>query len=301
MKPNVMILGANGMLGWTVSRYFYQHREDFSKLIFTVRNDTQEFRKLLNAPDAYIFEFDATKGNLILDEVDYVINCIGMINKVITHEKVDLAWDINMRFVERLASEALNTGTKILHISTDCVYSGVRGGYDEGDVHDVSDTYGLSKSHGEINNQLMHIIRCSIVGHELNTKLGLLEWFLSHTDGETVEGYHNHLWNGITTLAYAKLMHTVITRQIDLPWKHHFIPLGSVSKAELLKIFAREYNRENIKIKFINAPTTCIRTLDTIHKQMNADLWKLMGYKEIPSISYLIGEMQKWQKKYSQL
>lgn len=303
---NVIVFGAAGMLGHMVADFLYENKNDYNQLTFTVRNEKRE-KFQARWPDAKVVSFDVI-GDLLhpfLRGNDYAINCIGMINKLIDENdqlSSRLATYINTAFPRQMADAAGETKTKVLHPSTDCVFSGshrVGNGYTESDKPDATDVYGKTKADGENTNPMIRIIRCSIIGPELGTKNGLLEWFLSRKQGETINGWQDHFWNGITTLAYAKLFHTVITQKLDLPPLHHFIPADYLHKGILLDIFADVYNRKDLQINQVNSPTPIFKNLDTIHKKLNNKLWGKMGYKNIPTIAELIKEMKEWQdKKY---
>ena len=291
---NVILFGASGMLGHTVADFLYKHRQEYSKLTFTVKEEKQE--KFQNRwQEANIIPFNVAIDSTIpvLRGHDYAINCIGMINKLIdenNEDSVRRAKLINTSFPNWLAAAGELTNTKILHISTDCVYSGKRGGYGELDKHDATDIYGKTKSEGESENENMKIIRCSIIGPELDTKYGLFEWFMSQQRGDLVNAFTNHFWNGVTTRTFAKLCHAVITNDFDLPHIHHFVPLEAISKADLLTQLSIIY-KHYPSIKFVEAPETIDRSLTTVHKALNEYLWQKMGYSEIPPIVQLLQEM----------
>ena len=293
----VIIFGCSGMLGHMVADYLYQHRHQYDNLTFTVKDEkVGKFQK--RWPEANVTAFAACGDSMIslLKNQDYAINCIGMINKRIDESNEYLVREAkltNTTFPLLLSSTGGITNTKIIHLSTDCVFSGQRGGYSELDKPDAADVYGTTKLNGEASNENMKIIRCSIIGPELDTQTGLLEWFLSKKDGDTINAYRNHYWNGITTLIFAIFCHTIITHNINIPHLFHFTPAAPISKATLLENFKKIYHKEQININFVNAPETINRTLKTIYPELNEKLWRLMGYEKIPSITRLIQELQQ--------
>ena len=302
---NIIVFGASGMLGHTVADYLHQHRQEYNRLTFTVRADKRE--KFQDRwPEAVVVAFNVERDLpfTFLQNNDYAINCIGVINKLIDENdgySLLRAQAINTVFPEHLATDAIETKTKIMHPSTDCVFSGL---YCPNDLKineelkpDARDCYGQSKLQGEIKNDNVYVVRCSIVGLELDKQTGLLEWFLSQHPEETIDGWQDHFWNGITTLAYAKLFHVFATQNIDLPHLLHFIPADYLHKATLLDIFAEVYDRKDIQINHVNSPSVCFKNLDTIHKELNGELWKKMGYESTPTIKELIKEMKEWQDK----
>jgi dTDP-4-dehydrorhamnose reductase len=149
---------------------------------------------------------------------------------------------------------------RLIHASTDCVFSGRHGRYRVDDERDAKDVYGLSKILGEqiAANGRCTVIRCSVVGPEVNGSYGLMGWFLRQHGA--VEGYLNHLWNGITTLEWAKVCSEVISGQYGQ--YAAILQPGiepSLSKCELLGLIRRVW--EKIEIKPVNAPESINRTL----------------------------------------
>lgn len=212
-------------------------------------------------------------------EGDVIINCIGVI-KPYCHN-VERAIKINSLFPQTLPEGSIQ-------IATDCVYLGTKGKYVESDLHDADDTYGKTKSLGEASG--VHNLRCSIIGPEIKTHSSLLDWFLAQ-EGE-VNGFTNHLWNGLTTYHFAKIVKAVIEKNIPLQYMQHIVPADVVTKAELLKIIAKVYGKK-IKINEVEADVAVDRTLATSHKAMNRKLWKAAGYDEIPTIEQMVKEMKE--------
>jgi dTDP-4-dehydrorhamnose reductase len=283
-KLKVAILGSTGMLGSMVLRY------------------------LSHQPDLYLrpterSSFDAAKADLsdaveVLEGQDYAINCIGIIKPRIDEQNaasVRRAIQVNSLFPHVLAGAAELTGCRVLQIATDCVFSGRDGGYLESCLHDPLDVYGKTKSLGEVRSSNVRHLRCSIVGPEQvyppRPVQSLLQWFLAQPQGATVHGYTNHLWNGITTLAFARLCHGIVKNGIELPQVQHLIPCYAMDKAELLWSFSHCYDRGDIQIKRAAAGTPINRTLATVNLDKNAELWQAAGYAKTASIMELVEEM----------
>lgn len=205
-----------------------------------------------------------------------VINCIGLIKPYC--DDVEAAIRVNALFPHTLPE-----GT--IQIATDCVYSGRKGHYVETDLHDATDVYGKTKSLGEAPQ--VHNLRCSIVGPELKNHTSLLDWFLQQ---EKANGFTNHYWNGITTLAFSKICQGIIKEGIELPHIQHIVPADAVTKAALLRIIARAYHKD-IPVYDTEAPEDCDRTLGTLNPQLNERLWRAAGYDRIPTIRELVTEM----------
>lgn len=249
----ITILGSTGMLGSMMTQVL---DIDF---------------KALSRP-----EFDAEKftGGL---KGTRVVNCIGVTKPYC--EDIERAIRVNSLFPHMLPE-----GT--IQIATDCVYSGAKGNYVESDPHDATDVYGKTKSLGEASH--LNNLRCSIIGPEIKNHLSLLDWFLSQK-GE-VKGFTNHLWNGITTLHFARIVQGAVREGIELPRLQHIIPADVVTKDTLLTIISNAYSRI-IPIKSVEAPQTIDRTLSTNDPDMNLKLWKAAGYDKPPTIVQMIQEL----------
>jgi dTDP-4-dehydrorhamnose reductase len=174
------------------------------------------------------------------------------------------------------------------------VYSGARGAYQEDDPHDALDVYGKTKSLGEVPRPRVYHLRCSIVGPEPKEGKFLLEWFCRQPRRGRVQGYANHLWNGVTTLQFARVAQAIITRGLDLPVRQHLVPAGVMTKAELLHQFARCYGREDVEIESVAAEHRIDRTLGTRRPEINRALWAAAGYAEPPGIPEMILEASRY-------
>lgn len=205
-----------------------------------------------------------------------VVNCIGLIKPYCTD--VEAAIRVNALFPHTLPK-----GT--IQIATDCVYSGKKGNYVETDPHDALDVYGKTKSLGEAPH--IKNLRCSIIGPEIKGKTSLLEWFLQQ---KTANGFTNHYWNGITTLAFSRICQGIIREGIELPNVQHVVPADKVTKARLLRIISNAYARE-IPVYDLDADEACDRTLSTLNPELNELIWKAAGYEKIPTIQELVEEM----------
>jgi dTDP-4-dehydrorhamnose reductase len=301
----VAVLGVSGMLGSMVLDCF---ASDASfKLLATARSQEliQRFQ-----PDISNVEWrllDAELCNVaeisnVLGDARWVVNAIGIIKHRIHDDnavEVARAIRVNALFPHLLAQAAEKTGCRVLQIATDCVYSGSRGHYTETDNHDALDVYGKTKSLGEVFSSRVCHLRCSIIGPEPKGHVSLMDWLLHQAHNSNVNGYTNHLWNGLTTWHFARICLGVIKRDIELPQVQHIVPDGTISKAELLQYLAREYHREDIKITHIEAKTMTDRTLDTVDKSLNKILWEAAGYKDLPSIPRMVEELAKFRYRFA--
>ena len=280
----VLVLGATGMLGHSVAKVF--KNDPSMHLIQTSRKKIEGYLK-----------FEAMKDDiaeLIKDvEPDWVINCIGVIKPHIDEkspESILRAVEINGIFPYLLAR---CTSNSIIQIATDCVYSGEKGNYKESDLHDATDVYGKTKSLGEIDLPNLIHLRVSIIGPEVGRSTSLLEWFKNQPQGAELNGFTDHLWNGITTHHFGRISHGIVSNNLVGLGKTHIVPNDIVTKARLLKIFSETYNRQDIKISEVKSAKTIDRTLSTSDAILNSKIWDMAGFKSIPTIQEMVFEQAR--------
>lgn len=214
-----------------------------------------------NSRDPFYFDVESGLKNLgaICDHAsgyDYFINCIGMLAGKIKNEdsiSIRKAIKLNALFPHELSAFAKERGIKVIHISTDGVFSGKAECYNEDAIHDCTDLYGLTKSLGEIVDDHFLNLRCSIIGPSLFEKGGLLEWFLGQPDGAVVSGYTNHIWHGVSTYQFAKLCLKIIEGDCFDELREessvfHFAPNEPITKYQLLCLFRDNFGK-NIKVE----------------------------------------------------
>jgi len=285
----LLVLGSNGMLGRAVASLKIADFETVE--INRQHNPTLESNEHLRI-DSQLAGLDEY---LHKNKVHYLVNCAGLIRQKID-EKSPLsrmeAIEANFQVPLNLAALSEKHNFKILQIGTDCVYSGLKGGYVESDMHDALDLYGKSKSIGEIPHQNLAVLRSSIIGLEVNSRNSLLSWFLSQPNNSRIKGYLNHIWNGVTVLHFAKLIKGIIESEIvdDFVGIHHVVPANTISKESLLRVFAREFNRNDITIESFSAGQDANMTLGTNDAKLNQILWKSAGYEHPPTIEQMVVE-----------
>lgn len=258
----IVILGATGMLGGTLYRFFKRNAD--CTIIGTAR-------RTVNG----LVHFDAREGfttcPIDFSTVDYVINCIGITKPYCHDERLDEVKNavyINAFLPYLLAEQAEAKSFRVIQIATDCVFSGKTGGYHEESPHDPTDMYGRTKSMGEVMTSSRFLnIRCSIIGPEEDHKAFLLEWFLTQQDGATVNGFSHHRWNGVTTLQFAQLCKEIIFKQrfdalVQQSRVHHFVPNGSVTKYELLQLLNEVFEKK-VTVKEFRGTDVVDRVLTT--------------------------------------
>lgn len=269
----VLVIGATGMLGHVVLRELAA--SDKLSVTGTVR--AAGSAKLL-APalrdrtigGVDVENADALVSTLAAARPDVVINCVGLVKQLDNADDPLAALPINSIFPHRLARICALAGARLVHISTDCVFSGTKGMYTETDPSDATDLYGKSKFLGEV--AAPHItLRTSIIGHELASAHGLLEWFLAQT-GE-VRGYRRAIFSGLPTVELARVIRDVVLPRPALAGVYH-VAAEPINKFDLLNLFADEYGSP-VKI----VPSDEVR----IDRSLNADRFRAAtGYASAP-------------------
>lgn len=281
----VLVLGSTGMLGSAVTQIL---SDSSTKLLTTSRHGKNGS--------------NFTVGSGLIEDVlssftpDWVINCIGTIKPHINESdsnSVLNAINVNSIFPAQLSRAASKTGAKVIQIATDCVYSGSKGAYSEADLHDATDVYGKTKSLGEVPAENMMHLRASIIGPELERSTSLLEWFKNQPINSQINGFTDHLWNGVTTHAFGKLCNGIINQNLFQEGKFHVTPKDVVTKAHLLKLFSKVYKRSDILISDTVSAYKINRTLSTENINQSNNLWQSAGYNAVPTIEELVCEQSE--------
>ncbi len=264
----IVILGASGMLGSMVGEYF----SGFSSKYEVFLSFRWEDLTLNNS-----FKFDPTDKRtwLNIPEADFYINCIGIIKPNMS-KNIKRSIFINSVFPHVLTDYFDN----VIHITTDCVFSGKDGNYNENSTHDALDDYGKSKSLGEPEDCM--VLRTSIIGPEKHNHVSLISW-VRQQDGKDINGFTNHLWNGITTLQYAKVCEQIIDNALYKEDLYHVISPNTLNKFELVSAIANHYGI-NVNITPVEASVAVDRTMSTVK-----DLLRKLS---IPTIQEQISELQ---------
>lgn len=281
--PKLFVMGAAGMLGERVSA---TARLSGLKVIALDRKFADFGCDSLDLLDSRFTSIGAARG-------DYVVNCIGWIPQKTsgsTSNDVVEAVLSNVVVPAKLNRVCENLGMTLIQIATDCVFDGRAGNYSEDSGADANDLYGRTKILGETIRANQITVRCSIVGISSNGS-GLINWFTSQEKGSEIEGYANHLWNGVTTNAFSKLVVGIVKNEIRDSFLQHWIPLDSLSKFDLLKLAQRYSGRIDIRIKESETFAPRDMTLATLRPEQNSELWRLAGYGKVPVLEELVAEM----------
>ncbi|MEW5902971.1 MAG: SDR family oxidoreductase [Pseudomonadota bacterium] len=240
----VLVIGASGMIGSTVLRVLSEKKG--WQVSGTVRNgDAKRFfpshiaERIVEGvdvehPDALAKVLDAIRP-------DAVINCAGLTKHKPEAEDPLVSIPINTLMPHRLAGLCKLAGARLIHVSTDCVFSGGKGNYTEEDFADARDVYGKSKALGEVTYPHTVTLRTSTIGHEFETKYGLLEWFLSQ-EGRC-KGYNRAVFSGLPTVVFAEVVRDVVIPNPELSGLYH-VAAQAINKFDLLKLIAVVYGKQ---------------------------------------------------------
>lgn len=276
-----LVLGCNGMAGHIISLYLKEKGHDVtgvarSKSIFvpTIIGDASDLGLL--------------RGVIAAGNYDAVINAIGLLNQFAENNQAEAA-NLNGFLPHFLADITSDTPTQVIHMSTDCVFSGKTGGYTEASLPDGATFYDRSKALGELNDNKNLTLRNSIVGPDIKAKgIGLLNWFMQQP-GPTVNGYTGAVWTGQTTLQLAKTMEAAAKeRACGLV---NAVPESSITKFELLKLFNKYMRGGELTINPVDGVTA-----DKSLVRTNFDFDYL-----IPDYETMVAEMSEWMKAHCNL
>lgn len=239
----ILVLGASGMLGNAVIRVLSEAKD--WQVFGTVRSGSAYRFFAPGIADKLIAGVDVEDQDALVRvftrvRPDVVINCIGLIKQLTEGDDPLLALPINAMLPHRLARLCKLAGSRLIHVSTDCVFSGARGGYVEEDASDAQDLYGKSKFLGEVNDAHAITLRTSIIGHELQSAHGLVDWFLSQQG--RCKGYRRAIFSGLPTVVLAKIMRDVVIPRPELSGLYH-VAAAPIAKLDLLTLVARQYNQ----------------------------------------------------------
>ena len=277
-----LVLGASGMAGHMITLYLTENGHDVTGF---------DLKKISYCKSIVGDARDTDYLKKIIDEgrFDSIINCVGILNQFAEQYK-ELAVFLNSYLPHFLAKITDDTKTHIIHMSTDCVFSGHTGNYAEDDLSDAEDLYGKTKFLGEVDYPGCLTIRTSIIGRELNTAHGLVEWFLSQ-EGKTVPGYKKAIFSGLTTFSLSEIISKIISDYPDIRGIRQ-IASEPISKYDLLNLVKKTYGL-----------TTAIEPDVTVinNRTLNAEKFKRETNIKIPSWEYMIDQMHRDSTPYEKM
>lgn len=276
----VFVLGCNGMAGHMISLYFLEKGHEVvgfartsSGLVPTIEGDA--------------FDTPLLSKTLSQNKFDAVINCIGILNKF-AEDRKDHAVFLNAYLPHFLAAATKELDTKVVHMSTDCVFSGQNGPYTADAFRDGETFYDRSKGLGELEDTKNLTLRNSIVGPDMNPRgIGLLNWFLQQKG--PVTGYTGSLWTGQTTLQLAKTMETALNK--GMTGLVNAVPRSSISKYELLRLFNQYMRAGKVGIE----PVVGIQQDKTLLRSPGDFDF------EIPDYDTMVQELANWMREHGSL
>jgi dTDP-4-dehydrorhamnose reductase len=237
----IIILGSYGMAGHVIFDHF-SALQNYSVV------DIAKGRKGFKRQPTYdldVTNFVALSEIIAAEQPDYIINCIGILNKD-AEENIDKAILLNSYLPHFLAKTINKSGGKLIQISTDCVFNGKSGNYNEESIKDGIGYYAQTKALGEVVDNKNITLRTSIIGPELNNEgIGLFNWFMRQQGN--IKGFSKAIWTGITTLALAKAVEKSIEN--DLTGLLHVVNGDKISKYELLQQIAKTFKKKDLIIR----------------------------------------------------
>jgi dTDP-4-dehydrorhamnose reductase len=240
----ILILGGSGMLGHKLVQVW---KKKF-KISATLRNGLENYEKFDIFDASETFEnIEAENFEKIYEIIknvrpEVIVNAIGIIKQLPTAKNVIKTLTVNSIFPHRLSEIAEEFKSRLICVSTDCVFSGEKGNYNEEDIPDASDLYGKSKNLGEVMAGNCLTIRTSIIGREIQTRHSLVEWFLSN-EGKKIKGFKHAIFSGFPTIILADILGDIIINHADLNGLYH-VSSEPINKLELLKLLKKEYKVE---------------------------------------------------------
>lgn len=245
---NVLVIGASGMIGSTVLRVL---SENANWLVYGTVRDARVKRFFSKAISSRILAgVDVEHTDSIIKALnqtrpDVVINCAGLTKHKPDADDPLVSIPINSLMPHRLARLCQLIGARLIHVSTDCVFSGKTGAYVETDTTDALDVYGKSKALGEVSYFNSITLRTSTIGHELDTKYGLLDWFLSQEN--SCNGYTRAIFSGLPTLIFAQVIRDVVIPHHELSGLYH-VAAEPIAKYDLLQLISEVYHKNIVII-----------------------------------------------------
>ena len=276
----ILVLGASGMAGHTVTLYF--------------KEQGYEVHALARKPFPYCkwiqgdaFDIENLKAIVTTGRYDVVINCIGLLNQF-AESAPEKAIYINSYLPHLIVSWLKDTSTRFIQMSTDCVFAGNTGPYDEDSFPDGKSYYDRTKALGEVNDEKNLTFRNSIIGPDINENgIGLFHWFMQQNG--SINGFTKAIWTGVTTLTLAKAMECAI--QTDLSGLYNLVNTDSINKYALLCLFNRYFRNDDLTI---NQSDKLVLDKTLLCKRTDFDF-------VVPSYEQMIIEMKEWVNNHKEI
>lgn len=275
-----LVFGCNGMAGHLISLYLQERGHEAigfargqSGLVKTIVGDALDAQSVKTAVQS--------------DQFDAVVNCVGLLNQFAEKNHAQAVY-LNSFFPHQLAQLTRDTKTKVIHISTDCVFSGARGQYTETDLRDGPTFYDRSKALGELEDDKNLTLRQSIIGPDIKANgIGLLNWFMQQPG--PVNGFTGALWTGLTTLQLAKVVEQGALA--DVHGLYNVVPDYYISKYDLLGLFN----------KYLRGGKVQILPTDKVAANKSLKRTKLDFAYPVPDYEQMVAELAVWMRAHKQL
>jgi len=272
---NILVLGANGMAGHTIALYFIEKGHSVTTLTRKPLDIGINVNLSINAENS-----EELKNIIIEKEFDAVINCIGILNQN-AEENKDTAIFLNSYLPHFLSNITKNSKTKIVHMSTDCVFSGSEGNYQENSIKDGYTFYDRTKALGELSNNKDLTFRNSIIGPDMNKDgIGLFNWFMQQSD--SIDGFEKAIWTGVTTVTLARAMEAAIIQNVT--GLYNLVNNEKINKFEMLIIFNEIFKNNEV---IINSNNHVVIDKSLLNTRKDFEF-------EIPSYKEMFIEMHDW-------
>ena len=275
-----LVLGCNGMAGHMISIYLEEQGYDVTGFAFYASRYVKSI-----VGDARDLDF---VQKVIHDgHYDSVVNCIGILNQFAEQDKSNATF-LNAFFPHYLADITRDTGTQVIQISTDCVFSGKRGSYTEGDIRDGESFYARTKALGELEDEKNITLRTSFVGPDIKPAgIGLMNWFMQQKD--QTNGFTKAIWTGLTTLQLAKTIEAAALQKAN--GLYHAVPAAKISKYELLLLFNCYLRNNELTINPVEGMAVDKSLINTRH-----------GFNcQVPVYETMLSELAEWMHAHKEL
>lgn len=277
----ILVLGASGMIGHMAATYLQEKQYEVDTLSMNTPLDKNTV--ILDLMNKNAFEDFLSKN-----DYEIIINAAGVLIEQSENQK-DVSTYLNSFLPHFLENRFKNSKTKIIHLSTDCVFSGKNAPYQEGSIYDGELFYDRTKALGEIKNDKDLTFRMSTVGPEIQENgVGLLNWFLKQ-HGQ-IFGYKNAIWSGVTTLELARGIEAAISQNIT--GLYHLVPNTNISKYDLLCLFKEMFNKDDVSVEPKEAGVIADKTLINTRKDFD---FKVSDYRT------MVTQMYEWIKNHKEI
>lgn len=276
----ILVLGATGMAGHVITLYFKERGHNVTALVTRPVSFCKYI--IVDANDKI-----ALNKHILVSKYDAVINCIGILNQFASMNKTDAIY-LNSYLPHFIAKILKETDTKLIHMSTDCVFAGNTGPYYEISKHDGNSFYDRTKSLGEVIDSKNLTFRNSIIGPDIKINgIGLFNWFMNQS--APIYGYTGAIWTGVSTITLAKAMERSL--EVNLNGLYNLVNNTSISKYELLKLFNKHFRNDEMMI----LPSDDLKLDKTLKCSRNDFDFTVPSYEE------MVIEIKEWVNNHKNL